>query len=164
MAGPGLTAMLLIGVGSVGAAPGLPDTPSDLTATAGAWTVDLSWTAPADDGGSNITGCRIERSTDGSSWTDLVVDTRSVTTSYQAIGLTGGITHWFRMSARTVVGEGLVATAVSAVPYRTPEAPRGVVATAGDRLAFISWVGPAFAGGSVVLRYEVRQSGGVGLA
>ena len=30
--------------------------------------------------------------------------------------------------------------------------------------AQLSWVGPAFAGGSVVLRYEVRQSGGVGLA
>ena len=51
--------------------------PTGLTATAvGPNRIDLSWTAPTDDGGSAITGYRIESSADGSTgWTDLVADT-----------------------------------------------------------------------------------------
>ena len=40
--------------------------------------IDLSWTTPTDDGGSAITGYRIESSADGSAgWADLVTDTGS---------------------------------------------------------------------------------------
>ena len=53
-----------------------PEAPTGLTATAlGATIVDLAWTAPA-DGGSAITGYKVEVSNDGSSgWSDLEDDT-----------------------------------------------------------------------------------------
>ena len=38
--------------------------------------IDLTWTAPVDNGGSAITGYRIEVSNNGSTdWSDLVADT-----------------------------------------------------------------------------------------
>ena len=37
--------------------------------------INLSWTAPSDDGGADITGYRIEVSEDGAAWSDLTADT-----------------------------------------------------------------------------------------
>ena len=62
--------------------------------------IDLTWTAPADDGGSAITGYRIEVSNNGSSnWNDLVADTGSAATSYTHEGLSPGDTRHYRVSA-----------------------------------------------------------------
>ena len=58
-----------------------PGAPTGLTATANGQTrIDLSWRAPASDGGAAITGYRVEVSTDGSSWSNLVANTGSTTT------------------------------------------------------------------------------------
>ena len=52
--------------------------PTALTAAAlGATIVELAWTAPGNNGGSAITGYKVEVSTDGSTWTDLEDDTES---------------------------------------------------------------------------------------
>ena len=80
--------------------------PSGLTATAvGRDRIDLSWTAPTDDGGSAITGYRIESSADGSAgWADLVADTGSAATIYSHTGLMPNTTRHYRVSA--INGEG----------------------------------------------------------
>ena len=71
-----------------------PGAPTGLTATANGQTqIDLSWTAPSSDGGSAITGYRIEVSEDSSSWSDLVGDTAfHCNQSTPHTGLTAGIT------------------------------------------------------------------------
>ena len=58
--------------------PEVPGKPTNLMAEAdGSTRIALSWEAPADDGGSEITGYRIEVSPDGSSnWSELEADTR----------------------------------------------------------------------------------------
>ena len=59
----------------------VPDKPTGLSAIpSGSDRINLSWTAPSMDGGSAVTGYRIEVSTDGTTWTDLVADTGSTTT------------------------------------------------------------------------------------
>ena len=80
--------------------------PTGLTATAvGRDRIDLSWTAPTDDGGSAITGYRIESSADGSAgWADLVADTGSAATIYSHTGLMPNTTLHYRVSA--INGEG----------------------------------------------------------
>ena len=68
--------------------------------------IHLSWSAPSDDGGTTITGYRIEASTNSSAWSDLVANTRSSATSYSHTGLTAGSTRHYRVSAINSAGTG----------------------------------------------------------
>ena len=84
---------------------GPPAKPTGLSANAmGRDRINLSWTAPSMDGGSAITGYRIESSADGATWTDLVADTGSTTTAYSHTGLPAGATRHYRVSAINVEG------------------------------------------------------------
>ena len=93
--------------GTTGAVLTPPGAPGGLTATGNGQTlIDLSWSAPASDGGSRITGYRIEVSTNRSSWSDLVSNTGSSATSYTHTGLTAGSTRHYRVSAINSAGTG----------------------------------------------------------
>ena len=83
-----------------------PGAPTDLSATArGSTKINLSWTAPDSTGGSDITGYKIESSSDaGSNWSDLVADTGNTNTAYQHTGLSRGDTRHYRVSAINSVG------------------------------------------------------------
>ena len=83
-----------------------PGAPTGLTAAAdGQSQIDLAWTAPANTGGSPITGYKIEVSPDGASdWTDLVANTESTATTYAHTGLTADTTRHYRVSAINDVG------------------------------------------------------------
>ena len=72
----------------------VPGAPTGLTATASGDTINLSWDAPSNDGGAAITGYRIDVSSNGgTSWTDLVANTNSTSTSYPHTGLSPGTTR-----------------------------------------------------------------------
>ena len=85
-----------------------PGAPTGLTATAnGATQIDLTWTAPADNGGRVIEGYQIEYSDDaGMSWSVLVADTQSTDTMYSDTTLSGGETRHYRVSAINSIGTG----------------------------------------------------------
>ena len=99
-----------------------PSAPRNLTATAASTTqIDLSWSAPAKSGGSDITGYRIEVSTDGGdSWSNLVADTSSTDTTHSHTGLTMGDTRHYRVSAITDVGTGPASNTASATTEDDP--------------------------------------------
>ena len=119
--GGGLTATLDIQVTVTAAAATKPGKPTGLTATADGQTeIELSWTAPSEDGGAEITGYRIEVSTDGSSWSDLVADTDSTSTSYPHTGLTAGSTRHYRVSAINSEGTGAASNTDSATTDAAP--------------------------------------------
>ena len=84
---------------------GPPGKPAELTATAmGRHQIDLAWTTPL-DGGSAITGYKIESSTDGeTTWSDLVADTASDVASYSHTGLSPNTTVHYRVSAISALG------------------------------------------------------------
>ena len=86
--------------------PEVPGKPTNLMAEAdGSTRIALSWEAPADDGGSEITGYRIEVSDDaGSNWDDLVDDTGNDDTTYTHTGLSAGDTRHYRVSAINAEG------------------------------------------------------------
>ena len=155
-----LARLSLPNCGSVGA----PGAPTGLTATADGQTeVDLSWSAPSDDGGAAITGYRIEVSTNGSSWSDLVANTGSITTSYSHTGLTAGSTRYYRVSAINSAGTGSASNTDSATteaaPPTKPGAPTGLSATAdGQTEIDLSWTAPSSDGGAVITGYKIEVS------
>ena len=99
----------------------VPGAPTGLTATASGTTqIDLSWGAPASDGGSAITGYKIEVSSNGgSSWTDQVANTNSTTTTYAHTGLAAGTTRHYRVSAINTNGTGTASNVANATTGQT---------------------------------------------
>ena len=139
-----------------------PDAPTGLTATVlGATIVDLAWTAPADDGGSAITGYRVEVSDDGStgSWSDLVADTGSTDTEYSHTGLSVGQTRHYRVSAINAVGTSDASVSDSATTQRTaPDPPEASAIADGTSKIVVSWRAPANDGGSAITGYRLQVS------
>ena len=130
---------------TVGAVVTVPGTPTGLTATAdGETEINLSWTAPSDDGGADITGYRIEVSSGGSNWTDLAANTNTTTTSYSHTGLEAGTTRHYRVSAINSEGTGQAsntdsATTASPAPETTSAcATDGAVADAANQPGLVS--------------------------
>ena len=99
----------------------VPDATTGVTATARAGQQnELDWTAPANNGGSPITGYHIQSSTDNVTFTDVVAST--TTQPYNHTGLTQGSTYYYKISAISAVGEGAFGTA-SATVGDVPDAP-----------------------------------------
>ena len=140
----------------------VPDAPTSLAATAsGTARINLSWTAPARDGGTPLTGYRIEESPDGrSSWTDLVTDTTDTRTTYSHTGLSGGTTRHYRVSAINSNGAGAPSSVDSATTGTSvPGAPTDLSARAsGTTQVDLSWTAPASDGGSPVTGYRIEES------
>ena len=101
-------------------APQEPGKPTNLMAEAdGGTRIALSWDAPADDGGSAITGYRIEVSDDaGSNWDDLVDDTGNDGTNYTHTGLSPGDTRHYRVSAINAEGASVASDVADATTMR----------------------------------------------
>jgi len=89
-----------------------PDQITDLTAYPDNQSVDLTWTAPADNGLS-ISDYLVQYSTDGSNWTTVETASTSLTVS----GLSNGVEYDFRVAAKNAAGVGVVSSVVSVSPF-----------------------------------------------
>ena len=101
-----------------------PDAPRDVTATAdGETRIDLDWRAPAPDGGSAVTGYRIEVSDDGGSFFVPFETTGAAVTAYAHTGLSAGATRHYRVYAVNAEGESPPSSVVGATTdeEREPE-------------------------------------------
>src|SRR3989454_3528600 len=107
--------------------------------------ISLSWTAP-NNGGSAITGYKVERSTDGgTTWSALVANTGSTATTYSDTGLAHTTTYTYRVSAINSVGTSSSSSTTSATTLAVaPSSPTGLTATtASSSQIRLSWRGPA---------------------
>ena len=140
----------------------LPGLPQGLSAEAvGTSQIALSWRAPSDDGGAEITGYRIEASEDeGVTWQDLVATTRTTRTTYSHTGLEPATTRHYRVSAINRIGLGRASSIASATTDATvPDAPTGLVATATTPTQIdLAWVAPAYDGGAPISGYRIEVS------
>ncbi len=127
-----------------------PDAPTGLTTTPGDGQVQLSWTAPADNGGAAIDYYVVYRNG---------LDVLHVSgTSTTVTGLTNGVSYNFAVAAHNSAGTGEMSTVVSATPAATatnPGAPTELNATAGDGQVLLSWNPPANNGGTAVTGYLI---------
>src|SRR5438128_6589429 len=102
-----------------------PSSRSGLAATAvSSSQINLSWAPPADNGGSAITGYKIERSTDGGiTWTALVANTGSAMTTYSDTALSHTTAYTYRVSAINSVGTGSPSSTASATTLTAAPSP-----------------------------------------
>jgi uncharacterized repeat protein (TIGR02543 family) len=114
----------------------IPDAPTAVTATRGDETATVTFTAPADNGGSPIT-----------SYTLTVVETGQTFTGsgspITVTGLTNGSSYTFRVTATNAVGLSDSSTASAPIKIAgVADAPASVTAVAGDETATVSASGP----------------------
>ncbi|WP_426978011.1 peroxidase family protein [Pseudarthrobacter sp. O4] len=140
-----------------------PGAPAIGTATAGDASATLTWTAPASDGGSPITGYRVQAFAG-----TTVAATQTVTGNVGTVvvtGLTNGTAYTFDVAAINAVGTGAASAASNlATPATIAGAPTIGTATAGGASATLTWTAPASNGGSAITGYRVQAFAGTTLA
>src|SRR5207244_9442370 len=117
--------------------------------------------ASADNGGSAISGCMIERSANGgSTWSTIVSNSGSTATTYSDIGLMHGTSYTYRVSAINSVGTGSPSSIASATTLAVaPSPPTGLAATAVSSSQInLSWAPPADNGGSAITGYKIKSA------
>ena len=133
----------------------VPGAPTGLTAETAGNGITVTFTSPADNGGSALIGYQVSKD-DGSTWTALTVDTLPGDGRTGLVtGLTGGTSYTLRVRAVNGVGPG--ARSVPATAVAGSRSPTNVTVTAGQSSIVVSWVAPT-AGN--VTRYTVVASPG----
>jgi len=142
-----------------------PGSPTAVVGVRGNGQVQLSWTAPASNGGLSLTDYTIQYSSNsGSSW-QTFTDAVSAATSATVAGLTNGTGYLFRVASVNDVGTGSsTATSSSITPNAVPLPPTNVVATRGKGIVIVSWTAPVSTVGVRVTDYRVQQSTNGGLS
>jgi hypothetical protein len=142
-------------VASVGVTPATaPSEPRALVATVGDKFVTFTWTAPARNGGSAVSGYVVssrngERCTTTSELTCTIAN------------LTNGQSYEFAATAQNSAGISAPSKAVSVVPIAVPSAPKITSIVPVARGLKVSFNGSDDNGGSPITRYQVSTDGGL---
>ena len=129
-----------------------PGAPGNFNATAGDGRIELTWNAPANNGGAAI-----------SAYIVYVNNTAALTTSARVATLTAGInngtayTLWARAS--NYVGEGANSNSATVTPKGAPLAPGNFTATGGNASVVLSWTA-ASNNGAALTGYKLSYLGG----
>ncbi len=138
----------------------VPDAPTLPIATAGNAQVSLSWTAPVNNGGSDVIDYVIEYKLSSSETWLVFGEPISPDLSRIVTGLTNGLSYNFRIKAVNDVGPGSASATASAMPVTVPDPPTAVSAIPGNAQATVSFIAPLFDGGSTINSYTVTSSPG----
>ncbi|HEY2479044.1 MAG TPA: DUF4082 domain-containing protein [Solirubrobacterales bacterium] len=133
-----------------------PSAPTGVSATAGAVSASVSWTAPSENGRAAITGYKVTPYLAGSAQTPVNVEGGATSTTVN--GLTAGSSYTFTVIAVNPVGpspESSPSNAVTPVPLSAPSAPTGVNATAKSSGVGLNWTAPSNNGGKPITGYKI---------
>jgi len=101
--------------------------------------VNVSWTAPASNGGAPITDYLISVSTNPTSGFVDFGDGVSTATSATITGLTNGVTYYVRVGAQNAAGNSTTVQAGPVVPFIQAAAPTGLTGTVGSGRVNLAW-------------------------
>ncbi len=135
----------------------VPDAPTGVSAVSGNQQATVSFTAPANNGGSAITGYTVT-SNPGS------IIQSGASSSIVVSGLTNGTAYTFTVVATNAIGNSVPSSASApvtpAASATVPDAPTSVSAVSGDQQATVSFTAPANNGGSAITGYTVTSNPG----
>ena len=141
---------------ATGSTPTAPAAPSNVIATAGDQTANVTWTAPS-DGGSPITSYTITPYIGTAAQTPTTVTGTPPVTTSTITGLTNGTAYTFRATATNAIGtstESPASNSITPTAPTAPAAPTNVTATAGNQNAIVVWTAPSN-GGSPITSYTI---------
>jgi len=136
----------------------VPGPPRGVGAVPESRLVTLTWTSPADNGGSGVTNYHVHRGASPGALSLLA--TVGLVQQYLDIGLTNGVTYYYQVIAQNPVGNGTPSDMVAATPSATltlPGPPTRLVAQAGDARVDLAWSVPGDNGGAVITNYAVYR-------
>ena len=116
--------------------------------------LNLTWLAPLDNGGSAITGYKVERLVSGA-WSSIGNPT---STTFSIEKEAPGSVVEVRVSAINVVGASGSTSIKTNFPYVQAEAVSGLTSTVTGSTVALNWVAPANTGGSPIAYYLVERS------
>jgi fibronectin type 3 domain-containing protein len=132
----------------------VPTAPLNLIAAGGNAQVNLTWSVPASNGGTTITGYNIYRGTESGNLVFLFDVSGSVTTALDTF-VVNGINYIYKVAAVNEIGEGSNSTEVSAMPLTNPSSPENLNAVRGNQQVSLSWSAPSSNGGLYIANYTV---------
>ena len=133
----------------VSVTPGLPDTPTNLTASTGNGLVSLAWTAPSSGPTPSSYLISYPSTTVSSNSTNAVIN-----------GLTNGTPYTFKVNSVNTNGNSVNYVSISATPFTTPGVPVNILLSSTNTTGTISWQAPISDGGSSILGYKIYDSSG----
>nr|BFE64531.1 hypothetical protein GCM10020063_090570 [Dactylosporangium thailandense] len=134
--------------------PAVPTAPTAVSAQPGNTQAVVSFTAPASDNGSPITGYTVTSSPGG-------ITAACPASPCTVTGLNNGTAYTFTVHATNANGDSVESAASAPVtPALPPGAPTGASATAGAGQAIVSFTAPGGDGGSPITGYTVTSSPG----
>ncbi len=134
--------------------PGAPDSP---TLTEGNTQLTVAWTAPTDNGGTDITRYELQYRRGNGAWTLISSGTN---TTHTITGLTNGNSYKVQVRAVNAQGTGEWSPSASATPVAVPMAPTAPTLTAGNTQLTVAWSAPTDTGGSAITGYELQYRTG----
>ncbi len=136
-------------------APTAPAAPSAPSAVAGDAQATVTWTAPSDNGGSDVTGYTVTAVEDAMK---TCTPTPATALTCTVTGLTNDTAYTFTVVATNAIGSSSASAPSSAVTPKAPTAPgkpSAPAASAGNAEATITWADASDTGGSAITGYTV---------
>ena len=139
----------------------VPGTLTISTSDVGYYSIDITWDAPSNIGGSPITAYVVEHSAAGAAWEIIRPDDPADATTTETISnLIAGSKHAFRVAAVNVAGQGVYSNTLNVTT--TDAAKPGTLTISTSDVGYysidITWDAPSNIGGSPITAYVVEHS------
>ena len=146
-----------------------PNPPTGLTVTGSQsgsnWQHALSWTAPTNTGSGAITGYKIERSTDNTTWSTLVANTGTTATTYTDTPISlspANQNYYYRVYTITTDGTSTASTSAFATSPNVPGQVTGLTSANTYPSITLNWSAPVSNGGMTITGYTIEKATGAG--